>query len=481
MILTGYGLFGYCLTRRHKGIIGKGVLRTWMAVAALWLVSAALAFATKNAAEQNHEEVEQRFGRKTTREARDQWIAQDCVMDAAFWQKAQKLLQKRPKPNGDFDSSETLVYDILSVEPSSRLSPDELACYRKQLEDFVDLPVLEAMFSGAVPCTQMEDFVNYDVVMTMADFADLEQWRLHFALADKKMDVVEVVLGRMTNLLEYWTEMQKHGFLEISWSMQKRYFRQVEAVLESSLATDELLCRLKMNLQKSEAEYSAVLDGMTFSKAVFYNHQLQAHDGAYWAGEAVPRIYPLFYFLRTLDGNIKEKPAWQRRLQINVGRFLFPQFWFLASNEKRIVFKSLGMDPQEIPEYSCGSIMVAMYYELWEWPSYDFHRVLAKSRALQCMIDAVLEYRQTGEYPVSLASPLQDPFTGSPLKYRVGECWVYDYDKQEASKIQAVQIWSCGPNQQDDDGVGFQLPDDAQQKIYSRDDICTMLPLRPEE
>ena len=357
-----------------------------------------------------------------------------------------------------------------------------MALCRKQLEDFAELPVLEDMFSGAVPCVKIGDFQKLMVGTTISEFACLERWRLHFALEDNNMEIVEAVLDRMGRLLECWTELQKHGALSGGWGIHGFYFRQIRDVLASSMPRDELLLRIKESLCKMEAENKAALDGLAFCKAVFYNQEFQERDALFWAGEPSPAIYPLFYFLRTLEGGHWERLTWRRRLQIGVGRLLFPQFWFLEANEKRIVFGALEKDALKIPKYSCGSIMVAMYYELWDYPLYCYRFYLAMDRAFQCMIDVLLEHRRTGAYPSSLPSPLEDPFTGEALKYRVGECWTFDYDDDTPPhKVQAIQIWSCGANKRDDDGISFSLPGDGQRKIYRRDDKRIMLPLKQGE
>jgi hypothetical protein len=96
---------------------------------------------------------------------------------------------------------------------------------------------------------------------------------------------------------------------------------------------------------------------------------------------------------------------------------------------------------------------------------------------LRCVIDAVLEQRRTGEYPASLPSIPEDPFTGNPLKYRVGNCLQFDYEKQRPFPMQAIQVWSCGYNKKDDDGVFFDLPEDEKRKNYCRDDIRVLIPI----
>ena len=67
------------------------------------------------------------------------------------------------------------------------------------------------------------------------------------------------------------------------------------------------------------------------------------------------------------------------------------------------------------------------------------------------------------------------------MKYRVGDCLKYDYEKQERLTIQAIQVWSLGFNQTDDDGLNFDIPGDAQRKIGRRDDIRILIPTQKEQ
>ena len=67
------------------------------------------------------------------------------------------------------------------------------------------------------------------------------------------------------------------------------------------------------------------------------------------------------------------------------------------------------------------------------------------------------------------------------MKYRVGDCLEYDYEKQEPLTIQAIQVWSLGVNQTDDDGLNFDIPGDVQRKIGRRDDIRILIPIQKEQ
>ena len=121
------------------------------------------------------------------------------------------------------------------------------------------------------------------------------------------------------------------------------------------------------------------------------------------------------------------------------------------------------------------------HYDWLDHTGYGYKGKLARNRALRCAIEAVLVYRRTGEYPATLASMPEDPCTGKPMKYRVGDCLKYDYEKQEQLTIQAIQVWSLGSNQTDDDGLNFNIPEDWQRKIGRRDDIRILIPIQKEQ
>ncbi len=485
LALIGYGCFSCLLRHLERDIVHKGVRWLWRCVAVLWIVSLALAIHAKRAASRHFAELEQRYGHQLTSLARDEWLAQDCRIDVAFWQRAHELLwQKNTPENNDMpDPGNTILPHIAKVVPSTRLSPaeralhrEEHAFYRKQLEESAELPALEEMLTGTIPLVTKDDFKGLEVSNTLYVLFELQEWRLFFALEDKNMDAIEATLDRMEKLLDCLGECQKHGFDCYVVAREVSYVRHVVDIVASSLPSEEQLLRLKGRLHGREAGYKPVLEGQTYERAIFFNHEFEFHDVFLSWGVPAPAIYPMFPLMRTLDEAFQERPTWTRRMKINAGRLLLPHVWWAYVNEKRIVFRTLNMDATEIPDDGIGSLSIKMFPEWW-WPADNYHRLLATCRATQCAIDAMLEFRQTGAFPAALSNALQDPFTGEPLKYHVGECWAYDNDKQAVFTLQAVQVWSLGSNRRNDDGLGFDLPDDEQRQIYGRDDIRILLPL----
>ena len=482
--LVGYVCLGCCLKHFQKALVGKGVVVLWSVVAVIWIVSLCIAIPTKCAAKMHCAELEQRFGRPPTREARDARIAQECRIDADFWRKVQEILARRKEPETGYvdDDSNLYVYDILEHIPDfKKLTQTELDRYRRQMADFTELPALETMFSEPPPLLLHEDYISLEVADDMSKVFRAELWRLHFALVDKDMETVMEVIRRVDNILECKTLMAKYSFGN-SFANDISLFYFLEKLLSSPLPTDRQLAMLKGLLGKRELANREALHGIVYSISIRFNEQFEMDDD-FLAGEALPVIYPVFHLLHSVNEGYWEKPTLSRRVAINAGRLLLPHFFWFSANDQRIVFKVLSEFPDTMPAYNCGSLLIAMDFH-YDWLCYIFdgyRKVLMRNRALRCAIDAVLEQRRTGAYPASMPSALEDPYTGRPLKYRVGECWDFDYDKQKVVPIQAVQIWSVGPNKTDDNGVDFNLPGDAQRKIYRRDDIRILLPLKQGE
>ena len=490
LALAGYVCFGCFLGRRQgigfKRLMTKGVTRLWRAVVVIWVVSLCMAVVAKRAANRHCVELEQRLERPPTDEAKDAWIADDCRIDVDFWRKVCEIIQRRKTPERDFiekvDSEDgyPYVYDILEIEPSrtEKITQEQSKAYRRQLADFTELPELEKMFNGPVPQLLRNDFKKLEVGDAMRKVFKCELWRLHFALADKDMETVMAILHRMDNMLECLRQMVKHGCFSDS-SFERDYIATIFDVIASWLPTDGQLLAIKEMLQKREEAYRDVRDGIAYTIIRYFNYEFQEYDDDFLAGESLPIIYQLLYLIRSVDGSYWAKQTCSNQLKINAGRLLAPHVWWLAANEQRIVFKTLKSFPEKVPELNCGSFMFVMdfHYDWLDHTVYGYQGILARNRALRCAIEAVLVYRRTGEYPATLASMPEDPFTGKPMKYRVGDCLKYDYEKREGLTIQAIQVWSLGFNQTDDDGLNFNIPGDVQRKINRRDDIRILIPI----
>ena len=498
LLLAGYGclgcFLGCCQGIGFKGVVTKSALRLWCVVAVIWVVSVCMAVVAKSAANRHCADLERRFGRPPTDEARDAWIAEDCLIDADFWRKVGEILQRREKPKTGFikeDDSENdeedsedndYVDDIWEFFPNEtkNISAKLNNIYRKQLADFTELPELEKMFDGTVPQLLRKDFIWFKVGDAIHVIFRMEMWRLYFALADKDMDMVMSVLHRMDNILECVRQMEKHNFFNGNWSYDSRWLYVMNEIIASRLPTDEQLFIMKEMLEKREAAYKDIMDGDVYFLVLRFAEEFQPVDSVFHLeGESLPTSYSLYRLIGIVDGSYWEVKSWIRKLQIITGHIFIPHLWWFSANEQRTIFKMMKHYPDIVPEWHSGSMVLAMDLH-YDWVcnmAFFYKRNLVINRALRCVIDAVLEQRRTGEYPASLPSIPDDPFTGNPLKYRVGNCLQFDYEKQRPFPMQAIQVWSCGYNKKDDDGVFFDLPEDEKRKNYCRDDIRVLIPI----
>ena len=123
--------------------------------------------------------------------------------------------------------------------------------------------------------------------------------------------------------------------------------------------------------------------------------------------------------------------------------------------------------------------------------------IISGCRVLRGLIQAEQMKRRTEEYPDGIEGLPMDPFSGQPLKYRKDSCQIveevcqekkeendeemffsgssYVFEKRERT-VEAVQIWSVGPDRIDDGGLNKKAEYGSGQK--SKDDIRFIIPIQ---
>ncbi len=132
----------------------------------------------------------------------------------------------------------------------------------------------------------------------------------------------------------------------------------------------------------------------------------------------------------------------------------------------------------QLPQKATGSVLADMMISSLTQTGEKKRSYIASCRVLRGLIAVEQLKRRTGVYPDSPNDLPADPFTNQPLKYRKGQCEVRRYyakwlpgeteegaedvepsqngewtleDKTET--VEAVQIWSIGPDGIDDGGL----------------------------
>ena len=118
-----------------------------------------------------------------------------------------------------------------------------------------------------------------------------------------------------------------------------------------------------------------------------------------------------------------------------------------------------------------------------------FYALTAQVRALQALLRAEAYRREYGDYPETLPDLPTDPFSGKPMLYRYGMAEIPKYVlritevpawteeekpreeyelKPQTTRAKVVQVWSVGPNGQDDGGF-------PSVNINGKDDPCARI------
>ncbi len=187
-------------------------------------------------------------------------------------------------------------------------------------------------------------------------------------------------------------------------------------------------------------------------------------------------VYGFDFINSVRDNKFSDKTYYQ--LDYHSVRFFFPQGWWLAA--KSVKDFARGMKDStfdQFPREATGSILVDFLVSDHLSTCGKGQRMyLASNRVLRGLIAAELENRRTGSYPETLDTLLMDPFANQPLQYRKGPCRITRYICKERSKsepddepgsaqqgrwrfepyeetVNAVQIWSVGPDGIDDGGI----------------------------
>jgi hypothetical protein len=287
---------------------------------------------------------------------------------------------------------------------------------------------LTRLFSGSVPLPD-RDYrsgklytVHIDEFDIAVDFAKIQLWLLHFALEEKNLTQAAEAFER---LCKYKNIMQ-NSFL---FCLHDKAFTYtifqlwgMEKLLTSSLLQEN---DLEKYLQYFESERKKLPE---FERRCIFGDTIMSLDMLYVVAEKAKFFFPpLKYFCNQVRSS-------------SASSFQANSYAAAAVNLTNSGTKYV------IPQ-------------LWDFSLYGNRFKLANLRLLllETQLKLELEKRAKGKYPdnVPLWFPT-DPFTGKKLNYHKGLIditeFVYDpeskYMERQVRQINAVAIWSSGPEQQ---------------------------------
>ncbi len=454
---------GYLLTAKFAAVCEQKKMRQCFGTAtptlwALALVSYVAALATAwNASAQTEAArlaAERRFNRPLTAAALETRYRQSGKIDGEFWkhflEKQKELPVVIPEnlfPNGwdfalpDRPSDELFAaFDRFRRQHSAVLSPLE--------SGFDQVPPLpERKFVSGRLCEML-----LPELAPLRSFCRLERSRVQSALHRRNLPEALAAYQRIKNCN---STLRKEPCLigSLVWlSVENLRLDCVEMFLESRMLSEQQLLELDGELAALE-------------QYIPLNHQ----QGMY--SEAV-LDQDVIYGLEA--GKFPDFPV-----ALAPFRWFVPQLWIFAAQDKGYMLNAYlaeDLTPMEIQGAPLkGHLLSAMLLPALNLAGNRFYALTARVRAARGLIRAEQYRVKHGEIPQTLPDLPLDPFSGTPLQYRVGETNIsemYWEDREVKTRIQtvrAVQVWSVGVNRRDENGFSEKAsdaPDDVRAILF---------------
>ena len=445
-----------------RSLFGRGVAMLWIIFAILHLISVVMALD----AMRDYRNAKARmvyWEMSVNPQTLEEKYKQSGRLDQAFWD---ELIRQKVE-----FSELCQQYDgISSIEGySNAVLPPEI--YGQWKEAFAKSPELlrsEAMLDEPLPLPERDYGFNSDdqfssVLSKCRAMARLELWRVRFALEAKDILSAQQALQRIDNISDF---LQKDysmlgGFTCLA--IESTRVLALEQILGSGLATEQWLHEQDILLQEKENRIPAFQQRMI-------------------PGEASRMTNLIDIYLSNTSRSL----------------FLtFPEAWLFLGREGAALARSYCISNfSDFPERPSGVFAGMLSGSMRLTGEKIIPSFIATLRISRGMIAAELARKQTGRYPEVLDDLPIDPFSGKPLKYAVGEVEISEArfqpnenpspigitpelqkqlgltDEQAAEfsrprkyvfetewrTVDAVQIWSVGPD--GIDNVGLRSTDD---------------------
>ncbi|MBP5639351.1 MAG: hypothetical protein J6X55_07725 [Victivallales bacterium] len=480
LVADGYFFFGslladYAKLPLRKLFNGK-ICCIWGIVACSYVVFLCLAFWETRAYHRAIKDLEAHFGHPLTSAELERQFYEGRPANPAFWKQLEAALKEY------YDSRDKNEQDFF-YHPNAVFPEAIHAKRKKSFQENDSLQKLEQMLTGPIPPPK-RNYADNEMLVAIStpelsnfrELARMERQRILFALEDGNFDAVSSALYRMDTFRDFlWKD---HIYISYLVGLVVEAFRHqaMEKILASRQANDEWLTAQTARL--SEVERHA--------------GQLEEH---FLFGESVS-VLNIFHWLARYSGTEPDTP--HAGLHYHSLRFFFPQGWWLTANEIKGMTRALRIHHfSELPAKRTGYIFTDMLLPALSKGTVKKQSIIASCRVLRGLIQVEQMKRRIGKYPDSIEGLPQDPFSEQPLKYKKGSCLLveevyqakkegndeeddlfsgssYRFEKRERT-IEAVQIWSVGPDGIDDGGLNKNAEYGSEQK--SKDDIRFIIPV----
>ncbi len=471
-IAATYGMQFVCL-------FGKGVIALWCLFATSYICCAELAlYATQNY-HISIDELAEYYGQPMNAKGYAGVYYNGHEPDADFWERLMELNDKKNDySDGCFhtmvDGRQFRIRSGLILEKPDVVVEDNIYKEWKELYRSNEyIRQIETMLDAPLPLPKRE--YTDDMELYTMSFKELscirslmrmEQWRLRFAMEDNDTAAVKDSWRRMENICEY-AGNEPLLISALVWiAVESLRLSSLERLVPWEKTDVAWLEEQSAKLAEQEKKVVDVQQRAVYGEAVFaINAQRLICSGK---------------ASQDADSNAS-------KIEPRVMRWFFPQIWRMLAQDAAVGMNIYKVsDFSEFPEKSNDNLLINMISgALRTAGTHKFPSLFAGTRIMRSLIDVELHKRRTGCYPEQFDT-LEDPFSRQPLKGKAGQCeqWIsvlkfrehndnnldeyddnnvppiidYDFEK-ESRTVDAVQIWSVGPDGIDDGGLSVMTDD----------------------
>ena len=482
LLIAGYLLYGSLLAGYTKTSLRgmfSGEVRCLLGLVAVSYVAFLVLALWETASYQRAiNELEKHFGHPLTSTELERQFYEGRPANPEFWKELEDTL------NEHYDSLKNNKFDEFSNHPNAILPETIHTSHKKVFQESAALQKLAQMTTAPIP-PPARDYSDKQQLLALPlpelsklrELAKLERQRIIYALEDGKLDAISSALNRMDAIREYLLKDTFTIAYLVEIAVTSFRLQALEKILASGLPTDEWLAAQSEKLAEIEQQTEES------EKRFLYGESVCVLNVFHW----------LAYYAGTHDAPLGG-------LHFHSLRFFFPQGWWLAANNLKGTARLLRVRHfSQLPDKRTGYASADMMLPGSVNVSVKKRSIIASSRVMRGLIQAELHKRRTGEYPDNLEGLPLDPFSDQPLKYRKGPCQVQEEVYLEKSKeeengddglfstpstrfekrertVNAVQIWSVGPNGIDDGGI-FNKPEYGSTE-KKKDDIRFIIPMQ---
>ncbi len=445
-----------------RQVLCKPGLALWGVFWVAYFLLLALAFVQSAALSPVRSMLQKRFGYPLTAEGLRKYYQDMESADAEFWKgfeektelPSQLSIEDRTLDYWDGRAPEALMpFFLTAFENYCKTNEGPLQEAEKCFDTVPPLPQYDFQ-----PGNLAAVFIPYS---SFKQFIHMEVSRLRVFLEKQDKPSALRAYQRISNCTEH---LRRYPFVigSLVWmAMEKDRLEAVERLLESHLLTEDDLRGLASDLSALEERIPEVHRHAMYTEAVF-------GQDVFWGMETgkLPAITIAFAQLR----------------------WFYPQLWLQAARDKLYILQQY--EQEDFTHWDDAPVPLAYIFSSMSLPALKsagnkFYALTAQARAMQALLRAEAYRREHGDYPETLPDLPTDPFSGKPMLYRYGTAeiteWVLLFTEEEdepsrkkyglkpqTTQAKVVQIWSVGPNGQDEGGISGMT-------IGGKDDTCARI------